>query len=193
MSVLHNYSSDDGSGESDAKMYSKIEMEHLFARRETRRDLDRLDVEILNINRKVLEANTKQSLESQTLREILSGLPNTLAQQIARCREEIRQEVTMDHPTRLENLEMRNHIENQVKEVDTTLGKQIAGLDRKLSEEIKSSHTVLSEQIQSSNVELKNALKVQWLRITLPVAVVVTIGGILTWVITTGSKLVGHG
>ena len=191
MSAIHNRK-DNNEIESNEKIYSKTDMEHLFARREARRDLDRLDQEIVTINRRVLEANTKQALESQALREAIASLPNSLAVQIARCREEIRKEIQENHPTRLENLEMRNHIENQVKEVDNTLGKQIAAVDRKLSEEIKSSHTTLSEEMKEMGTDLKNNLKIQWLKITIPITVVGVLATVLSWWLITGSKFTAN-
>ena len=177
----------------DEDRMSKSEVEHLFARREARRDIDRLTTEMLEINKKLLESNTKQALESQALREMVAGLPNMLAVQIARCREEIRLEIHQNYPTRLENLEMRNHIENQVKEVDSTLGKQIAAVDRKLSEEIKTSHATLSEEIKGIATEVKNDLRVQWLKITIPIAVIGALATALTWWFSTGSKITGNG
>lgn len=87
---------------------------------------------------------------------------------------------------------MRNHIENQVKEVDNTLGKQIAAVDRKLSEEIKSSHTTLSEEMKEMGTDLKNNLKIQWLKITIPITVVGVLATVLSWWLITGSKFTAN-
>lgn len=160
----------------DEKRYSENDMQHVFARKQAARDIERLSGEVLGLHKQILEITTTSSLESKALRDMLTSLPATIAEQITRCREEVKMETRDSHPTRLENLEMKNHIEAKIADTDKTLGKQIAALDTKLSSEM---------------AELKADQAKQWLKIVGPITGVIAVAMVVTWVLTAYSKIGG--
>lgn len=157
----------------DEKKYSESDLQHIVARRWAQGEIERLSAEVLKLHKDILESSTIATAESKATREMLLSLPNTLAAQIHKCREEVREETKNLYPTRLENLEMRNHIESQVKEVDTTLGKQIAAVDAKITKEVAT--------IQTEIAGIKSDLAKQWLKIVGPITGVIGFAMVLSW------------
>jgi len=146
--------------------YSYDEVQHLIAREWAKQEIITLRNGQLELQKQIVELTGGFTSEMRSMREMLAGLPGLVASQISECRKDMRQEIENDFPSKLETLRMEQRIEDKISGTDATLGKQISALDKKVD-------------------SLENKVDRQWLKITVVVSTIVSIGGVVQWLITT--------
>jgi hypothetical protein len=88
----------------------------------------------------------------------------------------MRHEVERDFPSKMDIKDMENRIEKQASETERDLSTQITKLDTK----VDANHTSLNTKVDKL-----------WLKITIPIMVVITIGGLIQWVLVTMKMAAG--
>lgn len=142
--------------------YSYDEVQHLIAREWAKNEIVSLRNGALESQRQLIEITGSFNNEMKNFREMLTNFPENIAEQISRCRIEIRREIDKDFPNKIEAIHMEQRIENKIGDTDETLGKQISALDKKVD-----------------GIEVK--VDKQWAKITVIVSTIVAIGGVVQW------------
>lgn len=158
--------------------YTANEVQHLIAREWAKNEIITLKNGALEFQKQLIEIGGTTNAELKHLRETLQEFPTMVSSQISHCREEMRQEIRKDFPDRLEARDMEQRIENKIGETDKTLGVQISELDKKAD----STKAELTADINS----LRELVNRQWLKISVVVATLISIGGFIQWVLVTG-------
>lgn len=151
--------------------YTHDEVQHIVAREWAKQEILRLANGQMELQRTMIEVTGQNSAELKGLRELLTGFPSLVSEQVNRCRKDLRAEIENEFPTKLESLRMEQRIEDKIGATDTTLGKQIAALDKKVD-------------------SLEGKVDKQWLKITVIVGTIVGIGGVVQWLLATGNALI---
>jgi len=136
---------------------------HLIEAAGMKADIENLKRQSAETNVRILTVLGEMSSDLKALRTDVAGVPH----QIDVCRQDMRREVERDFPTKPEAILMEQRIEKQIAEVDKTLGKQIADVDTKLTQKL---------------TDVENKVDRQWLKISVIVATIVALGGILQWI-----------
>lgn len=151
--------------------YTHDEVQHIVAREWAKQEILRLANGQMELQRTMIEVTGQNSAELKGLRELLTGFPSLVSEQVSRCRKDLRAEIENEFPTKLESLRMEQRIEDKIGATDTTLGKQISALDKKVD-------------------SLEGKVDKQWLKITVIVGTIVGIGGVVQWLLATGNALI---
>lgn len=152
--------------------YTADEVQHLIAREWAKNEIISLRNGHMELQRQMIEVTGATNAELKSLRETLIEFPNSVANQIAQCRRELREEIEQDFPNKLEAIRMEQRIEDKIGDTDKTLGKQISDLDKKVD-------------------GINDKVERQWLKITVVVGTIVAVGGFAQWFFATGKHLVG--
>lgn len=153
--------------------YTADEVQHLIAREWAKNEILTLKKSDIEIQKQLIEISGTTAAELKNIREAVTSFPVMVATQIAQCRKDLRAEIEQDFPSKLETLRMEQRIEDKIGATDNTLGKQISALDKKVD-------------------GLENKVDKMWLKITVVVSTIVSIGGLVQWFFLTGSKIIGN-
>jgi hypothetical protein len=157
--------------------YTLDEVQHLIAREWAKNEIISLKAGALEFQKQLVEIGGATNAELKHLRETLQEFPTMVASQISHCRDEMRREIQKDFPDRLEAIAMEKRIEDKIGETDTTLGKQISSLDKK----VDNTKNELTTDINS----LRESVNRQWLKISVVVATLIGVGGLIQWLLVT--------
>lgn len=122
-------------------------------------------------NSHLLQVLREMSADIKLLGTALTAVPR----QLSECREDMRDEIDRDFPSKPETMRMEQRIEKQMAEVDKTLGKQIADVDKRLT----SGMTDVAAQITKVDTKVDKI----WIKITMVVTTIMTIGGVVQWML----------
>ena len=155
--------------------YSYDEVQHLIARDWARSEIKRLSEGQIELHRQMLDAIGTTNQELKAMRDVIITFPGLITTQISDCRKDMRREVEADFPSRLDAMNMERRIEDKVAETDKTLGLQIAAVGKKATDDFQS----LKDQLTC----VENKVDRQWLRITVIVSTVVSLGLLVQWLL----------
>jgi len=144
---------------------------HLIDAASMRTDIDNLKSRDSDFNMRMIASLDAITAELKALSAGISHVPR----QISECRLDMRHEVERDFPSKVETLNMERRIEDKIGETDKTLGTQIAAVNTKLSGEM--------QELKAAQVELNTKFDKQWLKITVIVSTVVSIGMLVQWML----------
>ena len=100
--------------------YSKDDVQHIVAREMAKQQIEHIQNGLLETNKKLVEIITAFNLELKNVRETLSGHP----EKVDACKVSLREEVIVDHPTRIEVLTMERDLMNKINAVSVQVDKQ---------------------------------------------------------------------
>lgn len=146
---------------------------HLVDSATMKADIENLKQSDREMGQRVLTMLGELIADMKALRNDLGGVPV----QIAACRNDMRSEVERDFPSKTEAMAMEQRIEKQLSDTDKTLGKQISEVDKKLD----SGMADMTAQITKVDSKVDRI----WIKITVVVATIVVIGGLVQWVLLT--------
>jgi hypothetical protein len=139
---------------------------HLVDAAAMKKDIEALQRRDNEIMSRTFEKMSDLDGSMKVLQELLRDIPR----QISSCRLDMRHEVERDFPSKMDIKDMENRIEKQASETERDLSKQITKLDAK---------------VDKNSVDLNTKIEKLWLKITIPIAVVIAIGGLIQWVLVT--------
>ena len=141
-------------------------LSHLIDAASMRKDIEALQRRDTDISNRAFEKLTELDNGIKVLHELLRDIPR----QITVCRTDMRHEIERDFPSKMDIMNMEKRIEKQASETERDLSHQITKLDAK---------------VEKNNADLNTKIEKLWLKITIPIAVIIALGGILQWILMT--------
>jgi len=145
---------------------------HLVDAASMKKDIEALQRRDNEIMSRTFEKMADLDGNMKVLQELMRDIPR----QISSCRTDMRHEVERDFPSKMDIKDMENRIEKQASETERDLSKQITKLDTK----VDTNHNSLNTKIEKL-----------WLKITIPIMVVIALGGLIQWVLVTMKMAAG--
>jgi hypothetical protein len=139
---------------------------HLIDAASMRKDIEALQRRDNDIATRAFEKMSDLDNSVRVLHELLRDIPR----QITVCRTDMRHEIERDFPNKMDIKDMETRIEKQAAETERDLSRQITKLDAK---------------VDKNNADLNTKIEKLWLKITIPIVVVVALGGLAQWILTT--------
>jgi hypothetical protein len=145
---------------------------HLIDAASMKKDIEALQRRDNEIMSRTFEKMADLDGSMKVLQELMRDIPR----QISSCRLDMRHEVERDFPSKMDIKDMENRIERQASDTERDLSNQITKLDTK----VDTNHNSLNTKIEKL-----------WLKITIPIMVVIALGGLIQWVLVTMKMAAG--
>ena len=149
-----------------AEVSSQDFLAHLIDAASMRKDIEALQRRDTDISNRAFEKLTELDNREKVLHELLRDIPR----QITVCRTDMRHEIERDFPNKTDIMSMEKRIESQTSNTERDLSHQITELDKK---------------VDKNNADLNTKIEKLWLKITIPITVLIAIGGLAQWILTT--------
>jgi len=141
-------------------------LSHLIDAASMRKDIEALQRRDNDISNRAFEKLSEVGNSIKVLHELLRDIPH----QITTCRTDMRHEIERDFPNKMDIMNMEKRIESQTSKTERDLSHQLTELDKK---------------VDKNNTDLNNKIEKLWLKITIPIIVIIAMGGLIQWLLMT--------